>query len=689
MGASVIGFDTIETQLGAISEDRHVLGYPAAIKYLEDRGIPPELMLELGIRICLASELLEGVLKKKCYDERLAVVFPHHRVDGSYYPWWSARLVAPKHTENDRRGKMFCPPGEPPIAYLPYIQDWTKIKKGDKVYIHESAIKAANCARLKRWAVGLNGVRGFSSARHKLPLIEGLADIPWRTMELVPVIIYDSNTIGNEDVADARRRLAARLFEMYKRETQTIDLPKAPNGEDQGFDDYCMRVGDAEALALLDGPTKKVEVGEYDILLAAMNERVALVRNISRLVEIETGTQMTRASFADVNYAHITIENDEGRRTNFPRMWLADTRRNEVECLKYAPGEEKITEEFLNLWNGMGVEPVQGDVSKWLAVMKRGIPDAAHRKWLIQWLAYPLQNLGAKMTTFVHMYGPNGTGKNALLVPIQRIYGENGVQISRERVQSDFNSIYATRQFVNIDELHGGNDKEALTITNKIKFLVTTEKLPVNAKGQQEYFVDNHINLITTGNYSDSIKLDEGDRRCFTLMFGTRDNIIKDRDYWTGYHQWAEGEGAGAVYEYLLRVDLSDFAPSGWAPDTKWKEIVTDSTRGAMEKWVKDLWDDPSSALPPIMLGTRVMTNDQLAVAYMPEETHKITPGLKNALGQRLQDMGFDRHIVKVEGVTKRLWIIGVDAKDRAGKWGIDRIRDEYMKGTRLTKGKF
>lgn len=682
----MIGFDTIETQLGDIAEDRHTVGFSVAIKYLEDRGIPPELMIALGIRICLAKDLLEGVLKKKCYDDRLAVVFPHYKIDGGYYPWWSARLVPQKPVPGDKRGKMFCPPGEAPIAYLPYTLDWTKIKKGDKVFIHESAIKAANGARLGRWSVGLNGVRGWSAVKHKLPLIEGLSDIPWRTMELNPVIVFDSNTIGNDDVADARRRLAARLWEITGRKSFTIDLPKAPDGDDQGFDDYCMRVGDEEALKFLDQTPSEVEIGEYDVLLSELNDRVALVRNVSRIVEISTGTQMTRAAFADVNYAHITIANDEGRRTNFPRLWLADPRRREVECLKYSPGEEKITKEFLNLWNGMGVEPVEGDVSQWLEVMTRGIPDAGHRKWLIQWMAYPLQNLGAKLTTFVHMYGPNGTGKNALLVPLQTLYGENGVQINRERLSSDFNSIYATRQFVNLDELHGGNEKDALLITNKIKFLVTTPKLPVNTKGQQEYFVDNHINLVTTGNYADSIKLDEGDRRCFTIMFGTRDNIVKDREYWTSYHQWAESAaGAGAVYNYLLKVDLSGFAPSGWAPDTKWKEVVTDSTRGAMEKWVKDLWDDPSSALPPMMLGARILTAEQLAVAYMPEEAHKITPGLKNALGQRMQDMGFERQIVKIDGATKRVWIIG----DRHQKWSVDKIRAEYLKTARATRGKF
>lgn len=689
----MLTFIQIETQLGPASEDRHVSGFELAIEYLEKRGIPPELMVELGIRICPANELLEAALRRKVYDERLAVVFPHLDIQGNYYDWWSCRLVGGgvrpgwQGMVTDRRGKMFCPPGEPTVAYLPPMLDWTKLERGDRVYIHESALKAANGARLGRWSVGLNGVRGWSSRKHGHALISGLKDIPWKTMELQPVIVFDSNTEDNPDVLDARVRLAAKLFELYGRRAVALELPRGADGEHQGFDDYAVAVGDSAALAFLDGAGLEVDLGEYELELRAMNNRVVLVQNLSRIVEIDTGTMMKRGDFTDVNYAHITVEiGDEGKRTNFPRLWLTDERRRVVQELKYSPGDEKVQgAEFLNLWKGMGCEPEQGDVGPWLKLLAHNVPDPALRQWMIQWFAYPLQNLGCKMTSFIHLYGPPGTGKNALLLPFMNIYGDNAASLTKERISSDFNEVYTLRQFINIDELHGGNEAGALSITNKIKILVTSPKLTVNGKGKPEYVVDNHLNLVTTSNYSDSIKLDEGDRRACVVQFGSRDTRIMDAAVWKEYYDWVENGGGPALYDYLLGVDMGGFNPNGDAYKTDWKELVTDATRGPMEKFVRELWDDPDSVLPVWMQGAAVLTSDQLAVAYMPEETFKITPGLKNALGQRMQDIGFERMEFKADGAKKRGWVI----VDRKGDWPTSRLREEYTKAINMTKGKF
>ena len=44
-------------------------------------------------------------------------------------------------------------------------------------------------------------------------------------------------------------------------------------------------------------------------------------------------------------------------------------------------------------------------------------------KWLLQWMAYPLQNPGAKMGSAVVMHGPQGTGKSLIFTTLAEIYG--------------------------------------------------------------------------------------------------------------------------------------------------------------------------------------------------------------------------------------------------------------------------
>ncbi len=313
----MINFAQIETSIGAQDTDRGVAGYGLAINYLRERGIDESLIDALGIRICFASDLFKLVSGRQSLDDRLAVVFPYFKMEDELYDWWAARLVPTARPSGfaaktvDKRGKMFCPPGEPPLAYLPRNLDWTEIPVDANVYIHESAIKAINGARLGFWSVGLNGVRGWSAVKHGRAFVDGLSAIPWKTKKLNPIIVFDSNVQTNPDVLDARVRLAAKLHEMTGRQAKSLDVPAWVDATgarvEQGFDDFAVREGDSVASAFLSSEAAEVEISGYELALAQLNSQVVLVRNISRIVEIESGTQMSRQAFVDVNYAHCTI----------------------------------------------------------------------------------------------------------------------------------------------------------------------------------------------------------------------------------------------------------------------------------------------------------------------------------------------------------------------------------------------
>lgn len=663
-------------------------GIGVVYQYLERRGVTFDMIDQLGLHVVPARDLICAArgAPNKIDDPRLAVVFPHADPSGRTIDWWSARLIdcglqgevrGFQAAITIKAGKMFCPPQEPPHAYLVPTLDWTKLERGDKVYIHESCIKAIAGAQLDTWSVGLNGVRGWSSKKHLLGLVDELKSLPWKALDLQPIIVFDSNASDNWDVQHAISSLATKLYEVTGRRAKHILLPKSPNDEHWGFDDFVVRMGADAARSYLDSADDAplIEIGEFEQLKLKLNSEVCVVRSLSRIAVQSTGTLMTRGSFTDVNYAHYVAEVDE-KQVNVPRVWLMDERRAEVERLEYLPGRDEMVQgEFLNLWRGMGVEPQVGIVDRWLELLGKQVPNEALRRWMIQWFAYPLQNLGAKMNTFIHLYGPPGTGKNALLAPIMKIYGRNGVVIGKDQISSAFNSVYAARQFVNLDEIHGGNEAGAISITNRIKMLVTSEELTVNTKGVPEYTVRNHVNLVTTSNYSDSVKLDEGDRRACVVLFGRRDTNLP-QTFFDEYFAWVDGGGSEALYDFFLGYDLSGFDPAGHAFMTEWKEMVTDATRGAMEKWVRDLWDDPDSVMPPLLQGAKVLTPEQLGAAYYPDEPGKNTPGLRNAIGQRMQDQGFKRtEQVKVDGAPKRFWII----RDKDADWTHADIRKAAM----------
>lgn len=666
-------------------------GIDIAYKYLQDRGISIEDIDRLGIVIAPAREVIANARGTTAFgdDTRLAIVFKHIAGHGGDIDWWSARLVEtdsrppPHKTFIDliaykARGKMFCPPGEAPHAYFVPTLDWSLLAKGDNVYIHESCIKAFNGANLGYWSIGLNGVRGWSARKHGITLLEELRTLPWKALNLNPIIVFDSNAAENWDVQLAMGSLAAKIYEFSGQRSRHLLLPKNADGNHWGFDDFVVSAGVDAARRYLDTAAEApvIDLSEIELKKIQLNAEVCVVRSLGRIAEQKTGYLMSRAAFTDVNYASWTARNDDDKFVSVPRLWLMDERRVEVEKLEYSPGSPAIVprgaadsdSSFLNLWRGMGVEPANGECELWQELLEKQVMDATLRKWFLQWMAYPLQNLGAKMNAYVHLYGPPGIGKNAILQPLLEIYGCNGVVMGKDQIASTFNSIYSARQFVNLDEMHGGSDSGALSISNRIKGLVTSSKLVVNTKGQPEYEVTNCVNLVTTSNYSDSIKFDEGERRACVIKFEGR----MGQEWWDTYFKDIR---AAQVYSFLLDVDMTGFNPGGAAPDTQWKEMVIDATRDAMTKWVRDLSIDPDSVLPEIAKGVRFLTPEQLGAAYYPGEPGKNTPSLRNQIGLRMNDAGFERTgLISVGGAMRRFWVI------RKGAWTNDEIRSEYTR---------
>nr|VFK17808.1 MAG: hypothetical protein BECKLPF1236B_GA0070989_112513 [Candidatus Kentron sp. LPFa] len=48
-------------------------------------------------------------------------------------------------------------------------------------------------------------------------------------------------------------------------------------------------------------------------------------------------------------------------------------------------------------------------------------------RWLLQWMAHPLQNPGPKMLLAIIMHGPAGTGKSSVWKVYREIHGDGFV----------------------------------------------------------------------------------------------------------------------------------------------------------------------------------------------------------------------------------------------------------------------
>jgi len=671
---------------------------PAVTNYLAARGVDLDLATRLRLKILPATDLFAQVNQGAVnpLDNRVAVVFPHYNVRGDLLDWWSARLVAgvlptpamhvasfadyiTQAQTGTRMGKMFCPPNEPPAAYLPQaagLPSWQNIPHGARVYLHESVLKAVNGAVLGTYSVGLNGVWGWGSKKHNLVLVPELKDLPWKRLDLQPVIIFDTNINTNQQVQAAASNLAAKLFAVTGRTAKLLRLPKLTDEPDFGFDDFLQREGLAFVKAFLatpDADLEPIDIDEVELLKQQLNVECAVVTTMARVATIADGTLMTVNEFKAANYAHYTVlvdgPNDTLKPVNVPALWLQDVRRTTVATLDYAPGQPAIFNaaggaKHLNTWYGWGCPPdPTHDAAPWLELLGANVDDEFMREWILDWLAYPVQNPGAKMSSLLLVFGPPGTGKDLFLAPIHKLYGaRNSIKISNHQLGSNFTSLYAQKQFIHADELKRARTT-ADVVNQTIKGMVTNEKMVVNQKGQPEYTINNVSNLAITSNYFDCVKLDEDDRRAAVVRWEPQHhaaiNNKDDPDYWARYATWVDTVGPQAIMAFLLQRDLSRFKPKAWAPTSLWKEEVIDAARDTVERFVHQLKVEPDLHLP-VMVGARqLFTSKELAVLHYGVD---ITKGKVDAVGNELRNQNFIRanrgKSIKSTGGAVSLWYV-------------------------------
>ena len=679
-----------------------------SLAYLSGRGISDiEEIKALGFTFHTATDVKLGYFGRAVSPSNdSAIHFQHYDNLGDPIDWSSARMIQPAAAEvrsawealttRKAGAKMLCPRGVPIHSWLCPLREWGSIPKGARVYIHESVVKAAVCSLLSEdiYAVGLNGVNSFGS---KGGLTDELMRLPWQTHELVPVIVYDSNCspVRNPQVWRAAITLGERLVRQCKSQApMMLELEQPPaawaeaRGVDWGFDDAVAHHGRAWGRELLTTDLVSVNVSDLSLRLAELNELVCSVDDIVAIVRQDTGTVMSGAAFTNLAYSNWIVW-EEGQRgaqkaVSVAKRWIQWENRTCVDGMKYIPGRELIgianDFKFYNLWRGLGIEPVAGDVSLGVELLNNSVVDVSLRKWVIQWLAYPLQRcmagLEGRVATSLVLVGPQGVGKGRLAWLMQQLYGTNGILVDMDDMTSSFNAHVAAKQFIVIDEMTAGGPRswDKTGLANKLKKLITAEEIVVNEKGVKKFNISAHANYMVTTNYLDAIKLDQDDRRFAVVTF---DGVVDRRDdaaYWNTWSRWAEsGEGQAAWLDYLLGVDLTGFDPKGWAPETAAKAVMKQASLSAMEEWVLGLPETMD-----VDVGGRVLfTANDLAVIFMGGVGDSPRAGDVQRLSRVLRMYGYDKayagKLIKVAGRPERYWV--VDKGDRRDWQNLDICR--------------
>lgn len=634
----------------------------------------------------LGMELLspKSVIKlNPNFKEYPALRIPYFTLDGKKTSFYRLRYLGHMNGFDAIRKKQvrYVQPEATTVeAYFPTLVDWVKLSKDNTraVFITEGELKAACASKCGFPTIGLGGVWSWRSAKKSIPILPILTKIDWK--ERPVYIVFDSDFATNPDVMRAMIALAKELTS-FGAQPYMVTLPELPELMEKekktGLDDFLVAKGVEEFDQLI------VEAIPFDTSheLWKLNGEVVYIRHPGLVIVHANGRKISPAAFKDHVYAnrhyYETQFDAEGEKKLVKKplapAWLKWECRAELDSLTYKPGAPPITDanEF-NYWPGWAVEPKKGDITLWKQLLDyifQGNQNA--RTWFERWCAYPIQHPGTKLYSASVLWGrAHGTGKSLIGYSLGKIYGSNFGEISDEDLSGSFNEWAENKQFIMGDDVTSAEHKKAQM--EILKFMITRQKLRVNAKFLPTYEVPDVINYYFTANAPDAFLLDDLDRRYFIWEMPDKP---MPREFYERFDKWLhQGDLGAAMLYHFQHLDLGTFNPREHAMITSAKKRMIADSKNEVAAWCAHLAEFPDEVLK---LGKEVIkadlfTTTQLMQLFDRDGNKKVSSVW---LGKELKKAGFDQvnegAVVLTDKGPQRLYAVR-----NKNKWIKAKVKD-------------
>lgn len=174
--------------------------------------------------------------------------------------------------------------------------------------------------------------------------------------------------------------------------------------------------------------------------------------------------------------------------------------------------------------------------------------------YILKWLAYPLQNPGAKMQTALIINGKPGTGATLFFDQVAAtLYGPQGKWISANRfLVSNFNGWADDARLVVVE----GDYSQKLAA--KLKSLITSDTVIVQRQDKPMALQTNRINLVLLTPGKDFLPVAADDRR-FMIVEAPPS---RDALFYQAIKEEMDNGGVEAFRAQLLAIDLAGFNES-------------------------------------------------------------------------------------------------------------------------------
>lgn len=543
-------------------------------------------------------------------EPRASYRIPYFNLDGKLIAYSRVRFLENKRGRFSTGGGSFRysqPANSSPHVYFPPYVDWRALSTDTSktILITEGEKKAALACKLGIPCIALGGVYAFKSSKRLWDLIPEMQEITWkdRTVE----ICFDADVMYKSEVRQALAALAFTLTqEQGPEEINFVFLDAETAGPKTGLDDFLAAHG-ADTFKSL--PRSSYTTSAKVQLI---NQRVAYVENAMRFYDLKIGKYFKNLAHVREALMYLGEILVDGKRSiPVVDVWARSATRRAVTDIVYLPGKPELCDDgSLNVWTPPTVRPRAATPKRWLEMVRYIMRTEENMQWLLQWLAYPVQHPGTKLSQAVFVYGARqGVGKTFIVDPVMEfIYGpENFHRLQNNALNSQFNGYAARRQFVVTNEVWLPDFRDRRAAMSMLKDTITRERVTINEKFQPEVTYLDFCNYYFTSNHADALILERDDRRFFVVE--APDVKLEQADYYELDVWLREHDGAGAVLHYLQHaVDTTEFDPRGDARMTEYKRQVIELSRDALGEYGERVIEDPEAlfqvngALPDLEL---------------------------------------------------------------------------------------
>lgn len=254
----------------------------------------------------------------------------------------------------------------------------------------------------------------------------------------------------------------------------------------------------------------------------------------------------------------------------------------------------------INMYRKPVVKRTVGDVTPFLNLLKKLLPNDDDALILLSYLAAVIQYPGKKFRWAVFLQGTEGNGKSLIVKCLRRALGDKYIfNVKAPMIANGFNAWMENHLLYVADDIYTLKDRAELL--EVLKNLITDPDQPITYKGIDSKQKQTCGNWLFTDNHRDGLSITEDTRRICTLYCAQQNKRKRISDGLDEYFfsdefvPWLESGGYEFITEYLHTVPIDPrYNPGGRcqvAPRTSaTREAIEDGRTGVehdIQEWIE------------------------------------------------------------------------------------------------------